>query len=76
MNHNYVRDDRFNILTAERKKGHLFFSSESKDLLEVGDIVNYPFGGFGEACVVDKIIEHRDAKAYPEGNMMWYKYEC
>jgi hypothetical protein len=76
MNHNYVHDNNFNILTARREKGHLFFTGETKEPLEVGDVINYPFGGFNEFSRVDKIIERRDAKAYKKGNGYWYSCEC
>ena len=76
MKHNYARDDNFNILTAKRNKGHLVFTGETKDPIEVGDTINYPFGGFKEICIVDKIIERRDSRDYPKGNGMFYVCEC
>jgi hypothetical protein len=76
MDHNYIRNDNFNILTARREKGHLIFTGETRESLEVGDVINYAFGGFNQYSIVDKIIERRDAKAYPKGNGMWYSCEC
>ena len=75
MHHNYVRDENFNILTAQRNKGILTFTVETKEPLSVGDTINYIYGE-NKQCVVDKIVERRDAKAYPKGNGMWYKVEC
>ena len=75
MTHNFVRNDNFNILTARREKGHLIFTGETREPLEVGDFINYTFAD-GFACRVDKVSEGRDAKAYPKGNGMWYQVEC
>ncbi len=76
MEHKFVKNDNFNILTAKRSKGHLFFTGETRDPIEVGDTIDYPFGGFNEICIVDKIIERRDSKSYPKGNGLWYSCEC
>lgn len=75
MNHNYVHDDHFNILTAKREKGMLVFTGETRNPLEVGDTINYPFNE-KQICAVDKIIERRDSKSYPKGNGLYYKCEC
>jgi hypothetical protein len=76
MHHNYVKDEKFNILTAKREKGFLTFTGETHDPIEVGDTINYPFGGDKMICVVDKIIERRDSKSYPKGNGLFYTCEC
>jgi len=76
MEHNFMRDENFNILTAKREKGHLFFTGETKLGIQEGDLINYPFGGFNEICKVDRVIERRDSKSYPKGNGLWYSCEC
>jgi hypothetical protein len=75
MNHNFARDEKFNILTAKREKGNLIFTGETREPLEVGDTINYPFND-KQICFVDKIIKRRDSKDYPGGNGLWYKCEC
>ena len=76
MEHNFMRDENFNILTTKREKGHLFFTGEAKQGIQEGDLINYPFGGFNEICQVDRITEKRDSKSYPKGNGYWYSCEC
>lgn len=75
-NHNYVKDEYFNILTARREKGKLIFTGEAKKGIAEGDIINYFFNDQGDFSVVDKLTERRDAKAYPEGNNYYYEAVC
>lgn len=75
MLHNFVKDDKFNILTARREKGFLIFTGETRNPLKVGDFINYPYGE-NFYCRVEKINERRDSKSYPKGNGLWYSCEC
>lgn len=76
--HNFNRDAYFNILTTRRdpKTFNLFFTGEAKNGIEIGDTINYPFGGFNIICKVDNFLQRRDAKAYPKGNGYYYECEC
>lgn len=76
QNHNYVRDENFNILTSRREKGKLFFTGEAKQGIDVGDTINYIFNNQGDICEVEKVLERRDARAYPKGNGYYYEVQC
>jgi len=76
--HNYIKDEDFNILTAHRdsKANKLIFTGEAKKGIEIGDTINYAFGGFNIYCMIDKFKQRRDAKTYPKGNGFYYECEC
>ncbi len=76
--HNFIKDDYFNILTARRdpKTFNLFFTGEAKNGIEIGDTINYPFGGFNMICKVDNFLQRRDSKSFPKGNGYFYECEC
>lgn len=75
MNHNYVKDENFNILTINRVKDVYNLTGESKEPIKVNDTINY-FAS--EKCIlgITEIVERRDSKDYPKGNGMFYRIKC
>jgi hypothetical protein len=74
MDHNYVRNDDFNILTITHLKGGVIqLTGESKEPIEADDYVNYLIGDKGNILQVTNIIERRDSRDYPKGNKLFYK---
>jgi hypothetical protein len=77
MEHNYVRDDNFCILTIKHdKKGMFNVSGNSKLGINVGDTINYLVNENGDTLRVDKVVERRDDKSFPKGNNLWYRVLC
>jgi hypothetical protein len=77
MEHNYVRNDNFNILTMKYdKKGFFTLTGETKDPLEVGDTVNYLVNEQFDVLGVTKVLERRDSRDFPKGNGLFYKINC
>ena len=77
MDHNYVRDDNFNILTVKYdKKGIFTLTGETHNPLTVGDTVNYIVNDKFDILGVTKVIERRDSRDYPKGNGLFYKINC
>ena len=76
MNHNYVQNENFNILTMKVQDGIFILTGESKDAIEVNDTINHIVDKEGRILRIDKITERRDSKDYPSGNELFYKVEC
>lgn len=74
MDHNYVKNDEFNILTINLAKGGVFHvTGETREPLEVDDYINYLVGDKGNILQVTNLIQRRDSKDYPKGNGLFYK---
>jgi hypothetical protein len=77
MEHNYVHNDEFNMLTTRyTKNGVYHVTGETKEPLEVGDTINYILNDKFDILGVTKIVERRDNRDYPEGNGMFYSAYC
>jgi hypothetical protein len=76
MDHNYVRDDDFCILTIKREKGNYLVTGNSKKGINVGDTINYIVSNKFDILGVNKVIEQRDDKSFPKGNNLWFKVIC
>ena len=75
--HNYVKDDNFNILTIKAEKSGVFFvTGETNEGLEVGDTINYIVNEKFDCLGVDKILERRDSRSFPKGNNLHYECNC
>jgi len=76
MEHNYVRDDNFNILTIsyDKKKGQFFLTGETRNGIEIGDSINYIINEQFDTLEVAEITQRRDSGSFPLGNNL--HYEC
>lgn len=75
MDHNYVKDANFNILTIRRVKNEYDVTGETREPLEVDDTINY-ISGERTILGIKKIVERRDSRDFPKGNGMWYHVKC
>jgi hypothetical protein len=63
MDHNYVRNDDFNILTVNHIKGGIVqLTGETREPLEADDYINFLIGDKGDILQVTNILERRDSK--------------
>jgi len=77
MNHNYVKDDKFNILTINRdKKGVYFVTGETYDGIEAGDTINYVVNEKMDILEVTEVTQRRDSRSFPVGNNLHYECNC
>ena len=76
MDHNYVRNDDFNILTIRFNKGVFDVTGETRESIAIGDTINYFVGDKGDVIGVNKVLERRDSKDFPKGNGMFYRVQC
>jgi hypothetical protein len=77
MEHNYVRNDNFNMLTTKYvKKGIFHVTGETKEPLEVGDTINYLVNEKFDLLGIEEILERRDSRDFPKGNGLFYSVNC
>ena len=77
MIHEYVRNDNFNFLTLNfDKKGVYHLTGETKEPLELGDVINFYVNPKFDVLEVTKIKERRDSRDFPKGNGLFYSVEC
>ena len=78
MNHNYIRDSKFNILTIryESKKGVFSLTGETADGIAIGDTINYLANAEGHILEVVDIAERRDSRDFARGNNLFYSCHC
>lgn len=76
MDHNYVRNDNFNLLTIRYNKGIYHVTGETHEPLEVGDTINYIANEKYDVLGVSEILERRDSRDFPEGNGLFYSVNC
>jgi hypothetical protein len=77
MEHNYVRNDNFNILTIKVDKDETFIlTGETNEGITIGDTINYIVNKKFGVLRVDDIVERRDNKDFPNGNNKFYKCIC
>ena len=77
MEHNYVRNSQFNMLTTRYVKNGIYhITGETKEPLEIGDTINYILNEKFDILQVDKILERSDSKDFPQGNGMFYSVNC
>jgi hypothetical protein len=78
MEHNYVRNDTFCMLTNRyQKKGGVFHvTGNTSEGLDVGDTINYLVNERYDVLGVTEITERRDDKSFPVGNGLWYSCVC
>jgi hypothetical protein len=76
MDHNYVRDENFCILTIRREKDNYHLTGNSKNGIKVGDTINYIVNDKLDILGVTKVLEIRDDKSFPKGNNLWFNAVC
>jgi hypothetical protein len=77
MEHNYVQNKDFNMLTTRYVKNGVFHvTGETKEPLAIGDTINYILNDQFDILKVDKILERRDSRDFPNGNGMFYSADC
>jgi hypothetical protein len=77
MEHNYVRNENFNILTIKCVKGDNYFvTGETKDGISIGDTIDYIINERFDLLEVTDIKERRDSRSFPKGNNLHYECDC
>ena len=77
MDHNYVRNDDFCILTINRdKKGIFHVTGNVKGDISTGDTINYIVNEKYDILSVNKVLERRDDRSFPKGNNLFFSVDC